>query len=72
VDALAGAVSYLQSSLMQDVDEAVAAMREAEEDAELERFIRSHERMKAGDSRLFQMDAPDDEDDYVVYRATIH
>jgi len=72
VDALAGAVSYLQSSLMQDVDEAVAAMREAEEDAELERFIRSHERMKAGDSRLFQMDAPDDEDDYVVYRVTIH
>lgn len=73
VDALAGAVSYLQATLAQDVDEAVQAVRDAEHDAELERFIRSHERMTAGDTRMYQIDAPDDDDeDYQVLRVTIH
>lgn len=73
VDALAGAVSYLQHALAQDVDEAVQAMRDAEQDAELERFIRSHERMNAGDRGVYQLDTPDDcDEDYQVYRYTIH
>lgn len=73
VDALAGAVSYLQHVLMQDVNEAVDAMREAEEDAELERFMRAHERMNSGDTRVFQYGSgADDEDDYEVFRVTIH
>lgn len=73
IDALALAVSHLQNSLMVDIDDAAAAMREADEDHELQRFIRSHERVAAGDSRVFAMGGwdADDEDEYVVHRATM-
>lgn len=72
VDALAGAVSYLQNALMQDVNEALRAMQDAEQDEELERFIRSHERMVARDGRVFVVDAPDDDDEYEVHRVVLH
>jgi hypothetical protein len=72
IDALALAVSHLQNSLMINVDEAAAAMRSAEEDAQVEAWLRQHERASSGDSRVYGTGSHemDDDEDYEVYSYT--
>jgi hypothetical protein len=74
VDALAGAVSHLQRVLAQDVDEAVAAQREAEKDAEVEAFLAMHEHVQSRDGRVFVVGADEYgyDDEYEVLSYTVH
>lgn len=68
IDALALAVSHLQNSLMVNVGDAAAAMKEAEEDAAIEAWLRQHEHAASGDRRVYGTgwEQFEDYDDYEV------
>lgn len=68
IDALALAVSHLQNSLMVNVGDAAAAMKEAEEDAAIEAWLRQHEHSASGDRRVYGTgwEQFEDYDDYEV------
>lgn len=67
VDALAGAVSHLQLVLAQDVQQAIADMEEAWKEEELEKFLRSHERI-GGRGTIWSVEEDEDGERPEVYR----
>ncbi|SEJ85398.1 phage terminase large subunit [Achromobacter sp. NFACC18-2] len=72
VDALAGAVSHLHKVLAQDVAQAVQDMEAAWQDEEVERFLRSHERIgKSPRGTIWSVDEDEDGEAVEVFRVTL-
>ena len=71
VDALAGAVAFLMAVLQVDVGQARKAMEEAEHDQQIAAWLRSHDNMVSGDTRVYSAGhwnaSEDDDEDYEVY-----